>query len=126
MSKRIGIDFDGTIVPFGPLTDFDQSPYPNVPEAIQGLRDKGYYIVILTSRLSPTWWKHDWERFGAKDEKSFGEAQVKYIIDYLDKWKIPYDIATAEKIPCDIYFDDKYITVSEDYPLDVAIEEHLG
>ena len=125
MNNRVGIDFDGTIIPFGPLVDMDQPPFKRVPEALRLVKEAGYEIIILTSRLSPYWWNLDYERFGAESPEAFGKAQIQYMHEYLKKWNIPYDLITCEKIPCRIYFDDMFITINEENPLSVAIAKFL-
>lgn len=125
MNKRVGVDFDGVILPFGPLTDDNVPPYEGVALALDTLKKKGFEIIIHTSRLSPTWWIDDYKYFGANDPLGFGEAQMEYVKSYLKRWAIPYDILTAEKIPCAVYFDDRAIRISEDYPLYGAVEEWL-
>lgn len=89
---RIGIDFDGTILPFGPLTDDSVPPYTGVVETIKTLKQNRYEVIIHTSRLSPTWWREDYKIFGADSPEKFGEAQIKYVAEYLKRWDIPYDI----------------------------------
>lgn len=125
MSNLIGIDYDGVIVPFGPLTDLDQPPIIGVIEAINSLKSKGYTIVIHTSRLSQYWWNYDYKNFGASSPTAFGAAQFEYVKNYLSKWKIPYDILTAEKMPCLVYFDDRAVRISEDYGLLEAVSEFV-
>jgi hypothetical protein len=114
-NKVACIDFDGTIVPWGPLMA-PKDPFPGVPDQIRALKAAGYSIVIFTSRFSPTWQE-------AQDIDPMGQYQ--YIVDTLHAHDIPYDHITAEKIPAEVYFDDKAIQVSADYPLDHAILDFL-
>lgn len=124
MSKLVAIDYDGVIVPFtSVLTDLDQPPFPGVVEATRALKEKGYEIIILTSRLSSYWWNKDYKYFGAANPEAFGEAQTQYVTDYLLKWGIPFDLITAEKLPCLVYFDDRAIKISEEYGLLEAVSE---
>jgi len=118
-NKVACIDFDGTIVPWGPLMA-PKDPFPGVPEAIRNLAAAGYSIVIFTSRLSSSWLL---DEFG-KDR--FGErTQVDYITDILDRAGIPFHAITSDKIPAEVYFDDKAIRVSEFHPLDIAIKTFI-
>lgn len=122
MSKLVCVDFDGVVTPFGSiLTDLDQPPFPGVSKAVKLLKERGFGIVILTSRLSPYWWNVDYKYFGAPNPEAFGAAQEKYIADYLEKWDIPWDLITCEKVPALVYFDDRAMKISEDYPLLQAV-----
>ncbi len=108
--KTVAIDFDNTIAPWGPLFDLDP-PFPGVVDAMTDLRAAGYRIIILTSRLSPTWWQNGCYKFDYQDPDAFGEANVSYVVDYLQYWKIPFDHITSEKVQADAYFDDRAIRV---------------
>jgi hypothetical protein len=108
--KTIAVDFDNTIAPWGPLFDLDP-PFDGVIYAMQDAREAGYRIVIHTSRLSPTWWGKDCFKFDYQDPQVFGEANVSYVIDYLQYWNIPFDGITAEKVPADAFFDDRAVAV---------------
>lgn len=104
--KTVCVDFDDTIAAWGPLFDLDP-PFEGVVYAMQDLREAGYRIVVLTSRLSPTWWEHDCYRFDFQDPEAFGEANIHYVVDYLQYWEIPFDHITSEKVQADVYFDDR-------------------
>lgn len=103
--KVVCIDFDGTIAPWAPLMDVG-APYPGVVEAILALYDAGYHIVILTSRMSSTWWEHEAKKRKVTPE-SFGAFQEMYVRRYLDRYGIPYERLTAEKVAAQVYFDDR-------------------
>jgi hypothetical protein len=94
------IDFDGTIVPWGPLIDPAVKPTPGAVKAIQRIKKAGYRIVIFTSRMSGTW---------LKDAGEDPRLQGEYVQQVLDKYGIPWDTITAEKIPAEFYIDDKGI-----------------
>lgn len=98
----LAIDFDATLVPWGELVG-DKPLLEGAKDAVDAFREAGYRIVILTSRLSPTWW----------DAEGFTEAerqeQVKYVHDMLDKHGIVYEYITCEKIPCTYFIDDRAI-----------------
>ena len=102
-NKLVMVDFDGTIVPWGPLME-TRPPYEGVAEAMLGLRRKGYRIGIFTSRLSPTWMRY------ASTSRA---QQVAYISTLLERHGIPFDFITAEKLPAEAYFDDKAWHVAE-------------
>ena len=114
-NKTVCIDFDGTIVPWGPLMA-PKAPFPGVAEAIRDLHNRGSRIVIFTSRLSQVW---------LDDEGHDPLVQQAYVVDTLLAYEIPYDLVTADKVPAEAYFDDKAITVSTDIPLDLCINRWL-
>lgn len=95
------IDFDGTIVPWGPLMG-PKEPFPEVAEAMRNLRKEGFTIVIFSSRLSPRWCAH-----AGTDPLE----QREYIETILDAHDIPFQEVTAEKLPAEVYFDDKAVFV---------------
>lgn len=105
--KVAAVDFDGTIKPWaGGLFGFPE-PLPGAVEAVKRLKDAGYTVVIFTSRLSPTW--------HAAEGWDHGEAtakQVEYLRKYCEKYGIDADAATAEKIPAEVYLDDKAMGVT--------------
>jgi hypothetical protein len=100
------VDFDGTIAPWGSLFGFPE-PLPGAAEAVRRLKAAGYRVVIFTSRLSPTW--HNAEGW------NHGEAtvkQVEYLREYCERFGIDADAATAEKIPAEVYLDDRAMGVT--------------
>lgn len=111
--NTICVDFDDTLIPWSPINDINSTPYPGVPEAMQRLRDAGYYIVILTSRLSSQWLE------------TSGQDELKFIMEVLNRNNIPWDKLTSEKIPAIAYFDDLAVRVTETYPLSKAVEDFL-
>ena len=122
--RVLAIDFDNTIAPWGPLFDLDP-PFEGVAEAMNRAAQAGYRIVILTSRLSPRWWMDDFEEFGYKNPDVFGFANRKYVESYLNYWNIPFFEITCEKVPAEIYFDDKGYHVPPGM-LGWMIDAHLG
>lgn len=102
-NRLVMVDFDGTIVPWGPLME-PRPPYEGAAEAMQKLRAAGYRIGIFTSRLSPAWMK---QAGTTRDE------QVAYIEHLLVMHGVPFDFITAEKLPAEAYFDDKAWHVAE-------------
>lgn len=108
-AKTVCVDFDGTIFPWGPLME-EHPPFAGVRGALLALREYGYRIVVLTSRLSPEWWQA--EAFQRKEDMFiFGQEQVEYVHKLLNKHGIPYDEITAEKVPALAYFDDRAVHV---------------
>lgn len=103
--KVAAIDFDGTLVPWGPLMG-DKDPEPEAKEAIDALIAAGYTIVIFTSRLSRTWARSvvGPDPFAIVD---FLNKQERYVREQLDRAGIRYSHITAEKVPAEFYIDDK-------------------
>jgi len=99
------VDFDGTIAPFGFLFDYPK-PLPGVVDFMQKLAKADYRAVIFTSRLSTKWLK------------SVGQTKqqhIEYITSYCQKYNIPFNAITAEKIPCVAYYDDKAVRVTNNW-----------
>jgi len=120
-SGVVAVDFDATIKPWkGGLFGFEE-PLPGAPEAVRMLKDAGYTVFIFTSRLSPVWHDNEgWETREATDR------QVEFIRSYCERFDIPADFVTADKIPALAYFDDKAIRVSEHMPLLDSVKEFLN
>jgi hypothetical protein len=97
-SKRIMIDFDGTIHKYSKGwkdgTVYDE-PISGAKQFIDQLKDDGFEVVVFTSRLSVS---------------SLGQEVVneqKEMIEmWLKKYGIEVDGITAEKIPATAYIDD--------------------
>lgn len=95
MGQTVCIDFDGAIAPSAGRLLHKGPPDPAIAGAVATLRDMGYRIVILTSRLSTV----------------HSEAELAmhrdYIAYYLSKYGIEVDLVTADKVPAKVYFDDR-------------------
>ena len=122
-SRRVLVDFDKTIRAWSDLISY-ANPLPGAAEAIRRLHDAGYEVVILTSRMSPTWWRSEAERRDVSVD-DFATEQAEYVAAYLRLWDIPYATVTAEKMPALAFFDDTAVRVTEDYPLAAAIDDFL-
>lgn len=97
---RICIDLDGSIC-FTKKEEEEYSevkPMPGAVESIQRLKGKGHYIIIHTSRHMKTC-ESNVGRIVAK--------QGKILIDWLDRYGIPYDEIWFGKPLADVYIDDK-------------------
>lgn len=97
------VDFDGTIVPWGPLMA-DKAPFDGVAEALQQLKDEGYRIGIFTSRMSGTW---------CTKARTTMVIQRMYVAEILNRYDIPFDFITGEKMPAVAYFDDMAVHVPD-------------
>lgn len=100
-TKTIMIDLDGVLHKYsegfkdGTLYD---SAFEGAKESLKKLKDSGYKIIIFTSRLSSS---------------SNGEDKIKIqkirIMKWLKKNGIEVDGITSEKLPAEIYIDDRAI-----------------
>lgn len=119
-AKTVLIDFDGTIFPFGEIYG-PKTPYKGVPEAVQALKSSGYRVIVFTSRLSKAW--HFAEGWSTREAT---KDQIRYITKVMKKNKIPFDGITSEKIPCEVYFDDKAVRVGLQYTLADGINDFIA
>lgn len=123
-ARRVLVDFDKTIRPWGDLVAY-VDPLPGAAEAMRALDAAGYEVIILTSRLSPTWWRAEAGRRGL-DTDQFGAEQTSYVMDYLARFDIPYASITVEKMPALAFFDDTAVRVSPEYPLADAVRDFMA
>lgn len=99
--KRVLIDFDGVIYKYssgwseGLIYD---EPIKGAREAIRRLRKDGYKVFIFTSRLSKI---------------AQGKQGIKIQKQMIEKWlnenDIEVDGITGDKIPAEVYIDDRAI-----------------
>lgn len=93
MGKTIVFDFDGVIHKYskgwqdGSIYD---EPTPGVSAVIEKLHNKGYEIVVVSSRCST-------------------QAGIDAIASYLDRYQIKVDRICKEKPPALVYVDDRAI-----------------
>ena len=106
-TKRVMIDFDKTIYSAksgwndGLLND---EPFGGAKKAIELLKDKGYEIVIFTSRAS----------VGNAKEYSYNlEDEIQNVRNYLINNGIYFDRITGDKLAADFYIDDKVIQIKD-------------
>ena len=97
--KVVAIDFDATLYPWRPVYE-QPDPLPGAAEAVRRLKERGYRIVIFTSRLSPTWLAS--ARYTESDMRDHIEGMLR-------RDSIPFDLITAEKVPAEVYVDDRAI-----------------
>ncbi|MEO9945789.1 HAD-IIIC family phosphatase [Paraglaciecola sp.] len=110
--KKLVVDLDGT------LTIDSDAPYSDKPvnekvlEKLRTYKDKGFEIIISTSRNMRTY------------SNSIGKINIHTlpgIIEWLDKHNVPYDEIHVAKPWCGFdgfYIDDKSIRPSEFASLD--------
>ena len=106
-SRVIVVDFDGTIFDFnfpeiGPIK-------PGVIEALQRLRDAGWWIVISSCRSKVVWQEiYEVNTDGSKVMTPF-EMTIQ-MADILDEYGVPYDeISMVDKPLALYYIDDRAI-----------------
>ena len=109
--RVVCVDFDGVLYPFGFLYESPE-PMPGARRALTRLRQRGYRIVIFTSRLSPSW---------LMSSGHSADEQRAYISRLLYRDGIPFDDLTAEKVPAVAYLDDRAIRVRSG-ELDAAVD----
>lgn len=104
--RRAMIDLDGTIHKYskGYLKDGSvyDPPFDGAREVINYLKDKGYEIVIFTTRVS---------KENAKETGGDHLEQIRKVGEWLKKYDIYFDRITSEKLAADFYIDDKAIHI---------------
>ena len=117
--RRVMIDLDGTIHKYskgfqdGSLYD---QPFQGAKDVIDWLKEKGYEIVIFSTRASEE---------NAKETGDDHVKQIQNIQTWLTSHNIYYDRVTAEKIFADFYIDDRAITIKNGNWNDVKNEIQL-
>jgi len=103
--RRVMIDFDGTIHKYSKGyadgTIYDE-PFKDAKEVIDWLKNKGFEIVIFTTRAS----KENSMETGGDHNK-----EIKNIENWLKDNGIYFDRITSDKLAADFYIDDKAITI---------------
>ena len=97
---KICVDLDGTICETKSEGQSykDVKPLENAVETLEFLKQRGYYIVINTARNMRTC------------ENNLGRVianQGKIVIEWLEKYCIPYDELLFGKPHVDVFIDDK-------------------
>ncbi|HPS75656.1 MAG TPA: hypothetical protein PLD83_04385 [Oscillospiraceae bacterium] len=92
-------DFDGVIHRYGHGWQgpdvIDDVPVEGIREAMRGIMDAGYQVVIVSSRCACA-------------------EGISAMRAWLSRWAIPYDGLTAEKPPAVAYIDDRAICFDGD------------
>jgi len=98
--KRVMVDFDGTIHKYSKRwmdgTPYDP-PFEKARESIKILKSFGFEVVIFTARLS--------------SEQGDEENQRRMLEEWFNKYDIPFDRMTSDKLPAEFYIDDKAIRI---------------
>lgn len=110
-------DLDGTICPIKKKEEKyeDLKPFPEIVDKMKKLKEQGFNILIFTSRNMKTY------------DGNLGLINAntaKIIINWLDKWQIPYDeIIYGKPWPGEngFYIDDRAIRPRE--LLENSVEE---
>lgn len=101
----VAVDFDGVIYPNTSLYHMGATPLSGATTFLDDLRAKGYRIVIHTTRCSRT-------SISPGDVK----RERKWVRDWLNKWELPFDLITADKVPAEVYIDDRAISAVPNNP----------
>ena len=99
---KICVDLDGTICTTKlPEQSYqDVVPLENAIETLEFLKERGYYIIIFTARNMRTC------------NNNLGRVianQAKLVVDWLEKYCVPYDELLFGKPHVDYFIDDKGI-----------------
>lgn len=106
-NRRAMIDLDGTIHKYskgysdGTIYD---DPFEGAKRVIGWLKDKGFEIIIFTTRASAE---------NAKEMGGDHKDQIKSVENWLKLNGIYFDKVTAEKLAADFYIDDKAIFIKD-------------
>lgn len=99
MVKTVCIDFDGVIHSYTSGwkgdSEIPDPPVPGWDNALAGLKEKGYRIVVLTTR-------------------ALTEAGKKAVEKWMEEHELPFDLVTATKVPAKVYIDDRVIRFAGD------------
>lgn len=105
--KIIFVDFDGTICPNKNREEFPE-PTQECLNVLKKLRENGYLIVIYSVRSS------------VHTAKPQGHQKM---LEYLEKYKIPYDYVDDSKPHFNLVIDDKALGCPRDASKNVSWDE---
>jgi capsule biosynthesis phosphatase len=103
---RLVFDMDGTICKTRTpnQTYVEVEPIKGMPEYLQKLKAEGHYIIIQTARHMGTC---------ASNEGKVVKMGARLLMDWLDKYNVPYDEVYFGKPHADLFIDDKGITFKD-------------
>ena len=97
--KRLGIDFDNTIIHWANFPEFGEL-IDGAKEALEKIKDMGFYISIFSCRTSKEVFKHLIDRV----------EQVRKIEEYMKEHNLIYDeILMRDKPVANYYIGDEAI-----------------
>jgi len=105
---RICIDLDKTVCePKKEGENYgDVKPKSGVVEKLYQWKNEGHYIIIHTARHMLTC---------EGDVKKVNLIFKMFLIEWLEKWKIPYDELIMGKPFADVYIDDKALKFEDNW-----------
>ena len=96
--KRIGIDLDNTIIHWANFPEFGE-PIDGIKEALEKIKNMGFYISIFSCRASKEVFKNLIDRL----------EQVRKIEDYMEEHNLIYDEILIDKPLFNYYIGDEAI-----------------
>jgi capsule biosynthesis phosphatase len=111
-------DIDNTICErkLGNMTYADVKPFPEAIETLRQLKEDGHTIILQTGRHMKTC---------AGNQGRVLALQGKILLDWLDKYKIPYDELWWNKPHADLIVDDAAHRHTDWETTRVAINERI-
>ena len=105
---RICLDLDGTINYTKTVDEEykDVIPTKDVVETIQKLKADGHYIIISTARNMAHF---------SNNVGKITAFQVPVIIEWLNRYEIPFDELFVQKPLADVYIDDKALKFKDNW-----------
>lgn len=97
---KICVDMDGTICKnkLDGQDYYDVEPLEDAAETLKYLKNNGYYIIIHTARGMRTY---------NNNQGKIISTHSKKMIEWLNKWEIPFDELLFAKPHVDFFIDDK-------------------
>lgn len=117
-SKRIVVDIDGVVARGGkPYPDC--VPYPEAVRCLRLLKEAGYVLVMQTARYMA--------QFCGDQEMAIAAGRPE-LVEWLDKYEVPYDEVYLGKASGFIYLDDRAFKLQSDLGAGewTRLMNHLG